>query len=204
MQEIERKFLIASENAVTARLFLEAYGDRFSKIRQTYLPVPAGEVRIREEQEAQWATTPKGPGSIHWDKQYFNPEYTLTYKLGKGPIREEWEQELRADIGQELLDTATHIIHKTRITYHGVNTSCGGYKTSGKDWQFDFYEGNLTGLVIAEIELDSITAEVPTLPEELQGIREVTGIDDFSNYQLAMSLATTSRQWSLMQEASVR
>lgn len=101
-------------------------------------------------------------------------EARLTLKIGiNGMARHEFEYDVPIEDAKELLDLANggHIA-KTRY-----NVEHGGHV-----WEVDVYEGELEGLVVAEVELSS-EREEPALPAWLG--REVTGDRRFSNQALA-------------------
>jgi CYTH domain-containing protein len=98
----------------------------------------------------------------------------LTLKIGiNGMARHEFEYDVPIEDAKELLDLANggHIA-KTRFEV----------EHQGHLWEIDVYEGNLEGLVVAEVELSS-EHEEPALPAWLG--REVTGDQRFSNQALA-------------------
>jgi len=98
----------------------------------------------------------------------------LTVKIGiNSTSRHEYEYDVPLSDARELLDLANggHIA-KTRyeVEHHG------------HVWEIDVYEGDLAGLVVAEVELES-EDEKADLPSWLG--REVTGDARFSNQALA-------------------
>jgi adenylate cyclase len=101
-------------------------------------------------------------------------EARVTIKIGIGGMaRHEFEYQVPVEHAEELLSLANggHIA-KTR---HEV-------EHLGHLWEIDVYEGELEGLVVAEVELSS-ESEQPALPSWLG--REVTGDQRFSNQALA-------------------
>lgn len=106
----------------------------------------------------------------------------LTIKIGiNGISRHEFEYDVPLSDASELLDLANggHIA-KTRyeVEHHG------------HVWEIDVYEGDLAGLVVAEVELES-EHEKTALPSWLG--REVTGDARFSNQALAEG--SLGRDW---------
>lgn len=98
----------------------------------------------------------------------------LTLKIGiSGMSRHEFEYDVPLSDARELLKLANGTaIVKTRYEVpHAKHI-----------WEIDVFEGKLTGLVIAEVEMKSET-EDPELPGWLG--REVTGDKRFSNQSLA-------------------
>lgn len=144
--EIERKFLVNTE-----RWRPIAPGIRYM---QGYLCADAGRtVRIRVAGDTAWLTV-KGPT--------------------QGSVRSEFEYEIPADDGREMLKalSATPPVVKTR------------YKQTIGDhvWEIDIFEGDNAGLVLAEIELAS-EDERFELPEWV-GL-DVTGDARYQNSSLA-------------------
>ena len=99
----------------------------------------------------------------------------LTIKLGQASlVREEFEYPIPLADARRMIAASDHrLIEKTRHTI-----SCEGFI-----WEVDAYEGELAGLVIAEVELQSETDD-PSLPLWLG--REVTGDGAWSNATLAV------------------
>ena len=100
----------------------------------------------------------------------------LTFKSGKGHIsRTEHEYEIPVDEATELFERFVKTrLEKTRycITYNG------------KLWEIDVFEGDNTGLIIAEIELDDENEQFD-LPPWVAG--EVTGQDQYYNSYLSVN-----------------
>lgn len=145
-QEIERKFLVASdgwrETADAGRSLEQGYllfeGDRSLR------------VRVVDDRFAR-----------------------LTFKLGRGMTRDEFEYAIPIEDGRALLARAVgNRIEKTR------------YRVAwcGHVWEVDVFAGALAGLVVAEVELDSADA-VAELPGWLG--REVTDDVAYTNASLA-------------------
>jgi adenylate cyclase len=103
-----------------------------------------------------------------------NDAARLTLKIGiNGMARHEFEYDVPIEDAEELLGLANggHIAKKRYdVEYQGTL------------WEIDVYEGDLAGLVVAEVELESEDEE-PALPDWLG--REVTGDQRFSNQALA-------------------
>jgi adenylate cyclase len=122
-------------------------------IRQGYLAVsPAVSVRIRRA----------GPVGF------------ITVKGGAGLVRAEYEYEIPSGEADEMLDQlcARPLIEKRR---HPV-------RFEGMDWMVDEFDGELTGLVLAEIELDD-PYQMILLPPWIGA--EVTGDPRYLNANLA-------------------
>jgi len=122
--------------------------------RQGYLSTdPNNTIRIRLTESAAWLTI-KG--------------------LTKGASRREYEYAIPHEDAREMLDNqATHELSKTRykITY------------ASKLWEVDVFHGDNSGLIMAEIELESEDEQF-----ELPGWvgEEVTGIERYYNSNLAV------------------
>jgi len=84
------------------------------------------------------------------------PRAFLTVKGGKGLVRAEYEYEIPFDEAGEMLDRLCRrpLIEKQR---HVLDRG-------GLEWVVDEFEGELAGLVLAEIELDSEHQQV-ALPD---------------------------------------
>lgn len=99
----------------------------------------------------------------------------LTVKLGvSGLARDEFEYAIPLEDARKMVAASGHrLIEKTRhIVAH-----------EGFVWEVDAYEGDLSGLVIAEVELQAETDD-PALPTWIG--REVTGDAAWSNATLAV------------------
>jgi CYTH domain-containing protein len=108
-------------------------------------------------------------------------EYILTFKAGRGLVRREVELPVPPEIGAELMDMAgEHRLDKIRYQV-------------GR-WEIDLFEGKLTGLVLAEIELSSIDETLPPAPVGMELGREVTEEGAFTNQRLALLGEDLARQ----------
>lgn len=99
---------------------------------------------------------------------------TLTIKIGASSlVRDEYEYSVPIADAEELIGTAIgNVIQKTRhLVEHKAFT-----------WEVDVFEGVYGGLVVAEVELNSVDDD-PELPEWLG--QEVTGDKRYSNQFLA-------------------
>lgn len=97
----------------------------------------------------------------------------LTVKLGlSGMVRDEFEYPIPLADARRMVAASDRLVEKTRhtITFKGFV------------WEIDAYEGDLSGLVIAEVELRAETDE-PALPAWVG--RELTGDNAWSNATLA-------------------
>jgi adenylate cyclase len=104
-------------------------------------------------------------------------EFTLTAKRGAGETREEYEVPLRADQAMALWDASAGL--RLRKRRHLVPLE-GGLRA-----EVDVYEGELAGLVVAEVEFPSPERAGAFAPPSWFG-REVTGEARYSNQQLAL------------------
>lgn len=98
---------------------------------------------------------------------------TLTMKIGKALIRDEFEYEIPVSDAEELLGNAIGLVIE-KIRYKVP------YK--GFVWEVDVFRGAHRGLVVAEVELEN-ESDSPELPEWVG--REVTGEYRYSNQALA-------------------
>lgn len=100
--------------------------------------------------------------------------YTLTVKHGKGLVRQEVEVPIEADKFHELWDQIEDKIKKTRFLIE-----------YGKHWiELDVYGGYLTGLLVAEVEFQSVEDAEAFVPPSWFG-KEVTGNSQYNNSRLA-------------------
>lgn len=99
----------------------------------------------------------------------------LTIKSGMGRVRHEFEYVVPLLDAQQMLKSCTGtIIEKIRhVVPH-----------EGHLWEIDVYGGDLSGLVVAEVETDEEDTEVRLPP---WAGREITGDPAFSNAALAMT-----------------
>lgn len=98
----------------------------------------------------------------------------LTVKFDRSKMsRDEFEYPVPVEDARQMVRASRgRVIEKTRYTI----------SLDGFVWEIDVYEGALSGLVIAEVEMQSET-DTPTLPDWLG--REVTGDAAWSNATLA-------------------
>jgi CYTH domain-containing protein/CHAD domain-containing protein len=130
--------------------------DTGTRIRQGYLALD-GEVQVRVREREREGRT-------------------LTVKGGRGATRTEVELTIGADRFEELWPlTAGRRIDKTRYVL----------PVEGADAELDVFAGDLTGLVLVEVELDSDEAMAAFEPPAWFG-REVTDDDAYSNASLAV------------------
>lgn len=100
--------------------------------------------------------------------------YFLTVKSGAGLRRDEWEVGLSKEQFNDLLAAADgRIINKRRIII----------SERGIDIEIDVYEGQLRGLIVAEIEFESEEQARSFSPPAWLG-KEITGIKALSNQVL--------------------
>lgn len=153
--EIERKFLVPDISIVPREDPIE--------ISQGYLTGgsgPAVRVRVASGRDGR-------SGDI--DVKAFVTTKGRRY----GAVRRELESEIDPDIGQRLLELCgSLVVHKVRAY---VNHD-------GRQWTVDQFGGRCLGLVIAEIEILSISEDIK-IPSWCG--REVTDDDRFYNENLA-------------------
>ena len=168
--EIERRFMI--EDSTT----LPPLGEGV-KIIQCYLPAKLwlnywpGEISELEQVLAD-------PLSTYRFRVHGDAAIATAKNRSDGPSRLEFEKEI-------LLESVLEIVHSRE--YPSVEKTRYKIPTSdGLFWEIDLFEGENSGLIIAEIEIPT-----PDYPIELPNWigRELTGQDDvWSNYALAMKL----------------
>ena len=155
--EIERKFLVDVDKLSHLK------PDQRLEIKQSFIvKQPGCSVRVR----------------IYWDPDedrfYQIPVFPeLCVKIGSGPIRLEYEQQIPLKEAEALL-TEYPTIHKMRSIYHIEN--------SDRYWEVDQFFGANEGVWLAEIELDSLDEEIE-LPDWIR--EEVTWNADYYNCNLA-------------------
>ncbi len=98
----------------------------------------------------------------------------LTVKgLNTGAVRPEWEYEIPVTDARQMLELpGTQTLSKTRYLV----------PWEGKVWEVDAFHGRLEGLVLAEVELSSVTEPI-SLPPFVG--EEVTGDSRYYNSVLA-------------------
>jgi CYTH domain-containing protein len=107
-------------------------------------------------------------------------EYILTIKTGRGIVRREVEVSTPPAQGRELMEIAgEHRAEKIRYRL-------------GR-WEIDLFEGKLSGLVLAEIELTRVDEALPPVPAGIELVREVTSERVFTNQRLAALGAEEAR-----------
>jgi|TARA_B110000881_G_C18325430_1_gene388904 adenylate cyclase len=168
--EIERRFMI--EDSTT----LPPLGEGV-KIIQCYLPAKLwlnywpGEISELEQVLAD-------PLSTYRFRVHGDAAIATAKNRSDGPSRLEFEKEIPLESVLEIVHSGEYpSVEKTR---YKIPTNDGLF------WEIDCFEGNNSGLTIAEIEIP--TPEHPIdLPNWIG--RELTGQDDvWSNYALAMKL----------------
>jgi adenylate cyclase len=147
-REIERKFLIK-------RLPLEILGSRHFRIAQGYLANEPGGRHVRLRKKGKTAS--------------------LTFKVGRGSVREEREIKLGARQFAILWPaTRGRRLHKTRYEVPWKNLKI----------EIDIYHGRNHDLVVAEVEFPNHTSRRKFKPPRWFG-REITGEKRYSNVRLA-------------------
>ena len=77
--------------------------------------------------------------------------FYLTIKFGDSIVRDEFEYKIPSRDGLELLDRCPTKVEKTRFNF----------KLNGFTWEIDIFEGKNSGLIVAEIEIDSLKVSIP-------------------------------------------
>ena len=162
--EIERRFLVPGE-------FPE--GD-VSSIAQAYLSVdPKRTLRVRIAGDEAWLAVKGKPPGLKWRAEEGTLSATTDFEA-EGIERLEFEYPVPLADAREMFEMGMGSpIYKSR-----VSTPAGG----GLTWEIDVFYGANCGLVIAEIELESVEQEFAQ-PGWLG--REVTSEPLFTNAHLA-------------------
>jgi CYTH domain-containing protein len=109
-------------------------------------------------------------------RTYGDGRACLTLKIGHTALaRDEYEFDIDPQIAEEMLSQAIGTVI-TKVRYE--------VEQQEFTWEIDVYDGRYSGLVIAEVELES-EADLPAIPDWVG--REVTGDDRYSNQALALS-----------------
>lgn len=96
----------------------------------------------------------------------------LTCKSGSGVKRREVEAVVPGDVAEALMEAAgKRVIEKTRWALG--------------PWELDRFGGPLEGLALLEIELDAVDDPVPSPPDGVRILREVTEDNRFTSNHLA-------------------
>ena len=96
-------------------------------------------------------------------------EASITTKFGRGFVREENKFPVDVNLAKSLFRCCLYRLEKTLYIFDG--------------WEISFYHGPLTGVVIAEYELDSVGEKIPPFPSCFKEYFEVT--NSINNFILA-------------------
>lgn len=109
-------------------------------------------------------------------RSYGDGRASLTVKIGRAALsRDEFEFEIDPEVAGDMLAQAVGtVLEKVRYEV----------EHKGFTWEVDVYGGPYSGLVVAEVELDSET-DRPEIPDWVG--REVTGEERYSNQTMALS-----------------
>lgn len=152
------------------------------EIESRYLLKRVPNVDFEDVLEIEQFYTPEG----RFRKQKLKSSKVITYfKTNKKPISPGINEEIEKEITEYDFETAIKgatrkIVKQRGIVFH-----------SGLKWEIDYFKNNL--LVIAEVEVDTIEDQKQiVLPDFLKEVvvLEVTGIEEFSNYNLADNIWT--------------
>ena len=112
----------------------------------------------------------------------------LTVKKGSGLVREEIETRLPDEDTEALFKMVGESPQIQKIRLHFG------------PWEYDEYLGRHAGLAVLEIELPSEYTQIPSFPEGLRVLGEITHFSGFKNKALATSsddlIARTIREWT--------
>ncbi|MDR1100755.1 MAG: AAA family ATPase [Clostridiales bacterium] len=159
--EIERKFLISEKNIPS---YLLSIAEKF-EIEQIYLKFPSprnlSEIRLRKS----------------------NDTYFITEKISNGNqllFRQEIEKPIpRAEYERLAAGRQGEIIKKTRYKIPGNKTG-----SAGRDIELDLYEGNLSGLIVAELEFPTVREAKKFAAPDWFG-KDITEDKSYKNASLA-------------------
>ena len=146
---------------------------KFLVVDDSYLPMAAGAVKI-----AQGYISLRPEGTVRVRLKGDRGFLTVKGITTGGTTRDEWEYPIPAEDAVQMLERVTEgvVIAKTRYEV----------PFGGKVWEVDRFEGPLSWLTLAEVEL-SDPSEQPELPPFVG--EEVTGNPRYYNSSLA-SLVT--------------
>ncbi len=99
---------------------------------------------------------------------------TIKYKTGETGVRDEYEDFFKYEEALGLYERCKYTVQKTRFFIPAGN---------GLTWEVDKYDDPHAGLVIAEIEVPSMTHPLPPLPSWIG--KEITGKKKYGNLYLA-------------------
>jgi len=162
--EIERKWIVKNLD-ITSLFEMFDNLDSIQRIEQDYLVQDKDKIspRIRKVVEG-----------INNKKTYYN--YNKKHPVESG-VNKETEYEISEKEFHKLKktsDPSKNTVHKTRLSF----------KYDKQLFELDIFHGNLTGLIILELEMSDINDKVK-LPEFLDIVKEVTDDKKYSNFNLA-------------------
>lgn len=161
--EIERRFLVDKNKLPDLLQF-----DKM-QIKQGYLSQPGGRSVIR----ARVITTSNSETSVITIKTFVSPG-----------VSNEFEYEIPVADAKTMLESTEYIVEKTRYKIPLNDALC---------IELDIFENKLNGIVIAEIELDSLDEEF-IIPEYLT--KEITSIKGLSNFDMAYNAIDTTKLYN--------
>lgn len=147
-------------------------GSPFQNIQQGYFTEDAPEVRVRMYDGKRGELTVKG---------------TEQGQDGQPAQRAEENIDLDPGSAEALLKLSRGMIQKTRYR-------------RGR-WEIDVFEGDLEGLMLAEVELDAVDELLPDLPDGLEVVEEVSHDPRFRNQYLALLAPGQKQQLARDQQA---
>ncbi len=159
MIEIERKFIVDLQHVDLSK------ADAVLHIEQAYLlRADSGSTRVRRQYEYKFGNA-------------INKVVQLTIKRKINSIS---NREINVNIDEEQFNSLLsirdgHVINKTRYVF-----AVGDLK-----WELDVFENTSKGLVIAEVELPSMTYEIKYMPTWIDLTKEVSEDPKYKNVNLA-------------------
>ena len=158
-KEIERKFLVNSLEDVPGLDQAKA-----TEVEQGYLAIDEhGEVRIRRK-------TSEGKS-----------KYTQAFKSSDSLAIAEGRDEVDLPITEEFFNEFWPFTEGRRILKTRFDLFVDGYKI-----EFDKFKGQLSGLLIAEVEFETVEARQSFMPPEWFGI-EVSANPEYKNAWMALN-----------------
>lgn len=166
--EIERKFLVSARNLPLSNKLADENAGYYSggdfQIIQNY--IPNGETKLRLRYQHHQDSDDQGCSS--------EISHFLTAKSGQGLERQEVEIRIAKDIYNALLPKSKAMLSKRRLIFL--------YR--GHKIEIDMFEVSLRGLIIAEVEFETVEAAQAFVPPAWFG-KEVTEDARYCNENLA-------------------
>jgi CYTH domain-containing protein len=161
MLEIEKKFLAKIDLDLLERPY------ELRRRQQLYLTAGNPEVRVSRYMQGDPLKLSFGPADV------VENSYSLAIKKGEGFVREEVEFKIDPRHGESIFNMISPSLYIDKV------------RVKVGRWEIDIFGSALSGLVMAEIELEDTNENLPDTPVGLSLLEDVTGITAFSNKKLA-------------------